>query len=221
MSCSQSSPVRVRSNEVRSGTEDAAVDRHQLSSPGTGAATGSISAQPCCHGGVDRISNQQRGHSSAGRGRRLHSGRSCRTYIFSGSPSGPQVAATQAALEILEQDPSRVGQLQANADFLRHKLTGQGLRLAPSQRRLGAAGGQSLQTARPHCGPRHLSGRPFGSAAHSPDRNLQPSPRRSELGRPNPGRCLPRGGSVRLWRFHKVGHPTDAADFERHPDPAE
>jgi len=42
------------------------------------------------------------------------------------------VAAAQAALEILEQDPSKVGQLQANADFLRHKLTHQGLRLAPS-----------------------------------------------------------------------------------------
>lgn len=55
-----------------------------------------------------------------------------RPLIFSTAPPPPAVAAAAAALEIVETEPQRVTQLQANADTLRDALAREGFEVAGS-----------------------------------------------------------------------------------------
>ncbi len=55
-----------------------------------------------------------------------------RPLIFSTAPPPPAIAAADAALELLEADPSRVTTLQANADTLRDELHREGFDVAGS-----------------------------------------------------------------------------------------
>jgi 7-keto-8-aminopelargonate synthetase-like enzyme len=56
-----------------------------------------------------------------------------RPFIFSTAPPPPMVAASIAALELLESHPHRVERLRANARALRDALEVEGLHLGPSQ----------------------------------------------------------------------------------------
>ncbi len=56
-----------------------------------------------------------------------------RPFIFSTAPSPPSVAAASAALELLQAQPARIEQLQANGEILRQALAAEGLTTGPSQ----------------------------------------------------------------------------------------
>jgi 8-amino-7-oxononanoate synthase len=58
---------------------------------------------------------------------------SARPFIFSTAPPPPAVAAASAALELLEERPSRVEKLRANATALRSGLRSEGLQPAGSE----------------------------------------------------------------------------------------
>jgi len=55
-----------------------------------------------------------------------------RPFIFSTAPPPPAIAGALAALELLEEQPGRVGQLQANARTLRDELAREGFDVAGS-----------------------------------------------------------------------------------------
>jgi len=68
-----------------------------------------------------------------------------RSFVFSTAPPPPALAAAQAALELLEEDPAQVGRLGANAATLREALAAEGLGTGASRTqivplRVGEAG---------------------------------------------------------------------------------